>query len=228
MMPTRAWPTGPLGRSVLFGALTLLTATAVALAGPDGTELDNLWWLLAHLVPFVLATETIAVLDPRWFARWRLAELAAVASFALVFCVFVPKMFDRVLADDFDGFYGLMRTLAPLLILIIALPYRLGGGPAGAVRRMSYASLLVMLSGIEDLLFWVWRGSPIPAQWDWAHHMTVVLGHVASRTEAYLFIGVHLAAAAAILAMPSGLLWRRTRARRPAASAELPEVVRSR
>ena len=227
MTPARVWPAGRLARTVLLGSLALLTAAAVAVAGPDGPELDNLWWLLAHLVPFVLATETIAVLDPRWFARWRLAELAAVASFVLVFCGFVPKMFDRVLANDFDGFYGLMRTLAPLLILIIALPYRLGGGGAGAVRRMSYASVLVMLSGIEDLLFWVWRGSPVPAQWDWAHHMTVVLGHVASRTEAYLFIGVHLAAAVAILALPSGL-FRRGRARRPAATAEPRELVRSR
>ena len=227
MMPARAWPAAPLGRAVLLGGLTLLTAAAVALGGPDGPELGNLWWLLAHLVPFVLATETIAVLEPRWFARWRLTELAAVASFALVFCVFVPKMFDRVLADDFDGFYGLMRTLAPLLILTIALPYRLGGGQADAVRRMSYASLLVMLSGIEDLLFWVWRGSPIPAQWDWAQHMTVVLGHVASRTEAYVFIGAHLAAAAVVLAMPSGLLRRRVRAGRPGTPAEVREMVRS-
>lgn len=217
---------GTIGRAAGLGALTVATAAVVALTGPAGPQLDSVWWLLAHLVPFVLATETIVALRPEWFARWRLAELAAVASFALVFCVFVPKMFDRVLADDFDGFYGLMRTLAPLLILTIVLPYRLGGGRAGAVRRMSYASLLLMLSGIEDLLFWVWRDAPIPARWDWAGHMTVVLGHVASRTEAYAFIGVHLAAALAVLVAPVGLLRRRGQAVRPTA-AERPELVRS-
>jgi hypothetical protein len=154
-------------------------------------------------VPFVLATETVAVLDRAWFARWRLAELVALATFAMVFCVFVPKMFGRVIADDFAGFYALMRTLVPLLILAIVVPYRLGGGSAGAVRRMAYACLLVMLSGIEDLLFWVWRGVPVPVRWDWADHMTVILGHVASQPEAFVFIGLHLAAAAAVLVWPS-------------------------
>ena len=52
-----------------------------------------------------------------WFARWRLAELAGVATFAVFFCVFAPKMFARVLANDFAGFYSLMRVLTPLLIL---------------------------------------------------------------------------------------------------------------
>jgi hypothetical protein len=95
-----------------------------------------------------------------------------------------------------------MRALVPLLILAIALPYRLGGGGSGAVRRMSYASLLVMLSGIEDLLFWVWRGSPVPDRWDWADHLTVLLGHMAGRTEAYVLIGLHLAAAVFVLRWP--------------------------
>ena len=227
MTPARALPGGQRRRPLALGALTLLSAAAVALAGPSGPQLDSVWLLLAHLVPFVLATETIAAVRPEWFARWRLAELVAVGSFALVFCMFVPKMFDRVLADDFDGFYGLMRMLAPLLILAIALPYRLGGGHADAVRRMSYASLLVMLSGIEDLLFWVWRGSAIPARWDWADHMTVVLGHVASRTEAYLFIGLHLAAAVAILVAPAGLVGRLARTRQRELRAEPQAMVRS-
>jgi hypothetical protein len=190
-------------RALILGGLTALTAGALVVAVPGGHKLDSWWLLLAYLVPFVLATETVAVLERAWFARWRLAELVALATFAVVFCVFVPKMFGRVIADDFAGFYALMRTLVPLLILAIVVPYRLGGGSAGAVRRVAYACLLVMLSGIEDLLFWVWRGVPVPARWDWADHMTVVLGHVASQPEALVFIGLHLSAAAAVLVWPS-------------------------
>jgi len=67
-----------------------------------------------------------------------------------------------------------------------------------------------MLSGIEDLLFWVWRGEPVPDQWDWADHITVLLGHVASRAEAYVFIGLHLLVAVIVL------LWRRPAALRSA------------
>jgi hypothetical protein len=189
-------------RLLLLGCGTVASAVALTLTVPSGQTLSSWWLLLAYLVPFVLATETIAHIDPTWFARWRLAELGGVATFAVFFCVFTPKMFARVLANDFAGFYSLMRVLTPLLILGIALAYRLGGGAGSSVRRIAYGSILVMLSGVEDLLFWVWRGSPIPARWDWADHITVVLGHVASRTEAYIFIGVHLAAAAAVLLAP--------------------------
>jgi hypothetical protein len=203
-------------RVIVFGALAVLAAGALVLAVPKGHPLDSAWLLLAYLAPFVFATEAVAALRPEWFARWRLAEISGVASFALIFCVFVPKMFDRVIANDFNGFYALMRVLAPLLILAIALPYRLGGGAPAAVRRISYASLLVMLSGIEDLLFWVWRGAPIPEHWDWADHITVLLGHVASRPEAYAFIGLHLVAALAVLLWPArwapGVLVTRRRA----------------
>lgn len=190
-------------RFLLLGCLAALSAVGVTLMVPRGHTLTSWWLLLAYLVPFVLATEAIAHMDPAWFARWRLAELAGVATFAVFFCVFAPKMFARVLANDFAGFYSLMRVLTPLLILGIALAYRLGGGAGSSVRRMAYASILVMLSGVEDLLFWVWRGSPVPGSWDWADHITVILGHVASRTEACVFIGVHLVAAVTVLLVPA-------------------------
>ena len=189
-----------------FFALVLATLVSgvllVALA-PGGKQLDSLWLFLAYLVPFVLAAETIAALDPQWLSRWRLPEVVGVLTFTAVFCGFVPRMFDRVIADDFDGFYELVRILAPLLILAFALHQRLGGSAAATVRRISYASILVMLSGLEDLSFWLWRGQPVPQRWDWADHMTVRLGHVASRTEAYVFIAAHLVAAVAVLCWPS-------------------------
>jgi hypothetical protein len=189
-------------RAVVLGIAAVVAAGVLVVVQPSGGHLAHWWLLVAYLVPFVLAVETIVALPGTWFGRWRLGEIAVVASFALVFCVFVPKMFGRVLADDFDGFYALMRIVTPLLILALALAYRLGGGRPASIRRAAYASLLVMLSGIEDLMFWVWRGAPVPARWDWADHMTVLLGHVASRTEAYAFIGVHLVAAVAVLAWP--------------------------
>jgi hypothetical protein len=186
-------------RFVLLVLATLAAGVLLVALAPDGKQLDSLWLFLAYLVPFVLAAETIAALDPRWLQRWRLPEVVGVLTFAAVFCGFVPRMFDRVIAEDFDGFYALVRVLAPLLILAFALHQRLGGAAAATVRRISYASILVMLSGLEDLMFWVWRGQPVPQRWDWADHMTVRLGHVASRTEAFVFIAVHLAAAVAVL-----------------------------
>ncbi|MEV4131611.1 hypothetical protein AB0J72_05540 [Dactylosporangium sp. NPDC049742] len=184
-------------------AATLVSGVLLVALAPDGKQLDSLWLFLAYLLPFVLATETIAALEPEWLRRWRLPEVVGVLTFTAVFCGFVPRMFDRVIADDFEGFYSLVRVLAPLLILAFALHQRLGGSASATVRRICYASILVMLSGLEDLSFWLWRGQPVPQRWDWADHMTVRLGHVASRTEAYVFIAAHLVAAVAVLCWPS-------------------------
>jgi hypothetical protein len=201
--PVSAPPVSRSGpRAVVLAVAAAAAAGLLVVVQPSGGHLTHWWLLVAYLVPFVLATEAIVALPDAWVGRWRLGEVAVVASFALVFCVFVPRMFGRVLVDDFDGFYALMRIVTPLLILALALAYRIGGGWPASIRRVAYASLLVMLSGIEDLMFWVWRGAPVPARWDWADHITVLLGHVASRTEAYAFIGVHLVAAAAVLAWP--------------------------
>jgi hypothetical protein len=171
--------------------------------------------LLVHLVPFVFGVELVASLRPEWFGGGRWRELIQVASFAAVFCYFVPKMFDRFIASDFDAFYYLMLTLMPLLILAFALQHRLGGGRAATVRRGAYASVLVMLSGAEDVMFWVLRGRAIPGQWTWASHINVFFGHVVSRNTAFAFIGVHLSLAALILFLPdrfwaSLLWWRRS------------------
>lgn len=190
-------------RFLLLAGATAAAGALVVGTAPAGKQLDSLWWFLAYLVPFVLAAETVAALDPAWLRRWRLPEIIGVATFAAVFCGFVPRMFDRVIAGDFDGFYALVRVLAPLLILAFALHQRIGGASAATARRISYAGILVMLSGLEDLSFWLWRGEPIPERWDWADHMTVRLGHVASRTEAFAFIAVHLALAVAVLCWPT-------------------------
>ena len=190
-------------RFALLAGATFVSGLLLVGLAPDGKQLDSLWLFLAYLVPFVFAAETVAALDPGWLRRWRLREVIGVLTFTVFFCGFVPRMFDRVIAEDFDGFYSLVRVLAPLIILAFALHQRLGGAPAATVRRISYASLLVMLSGLEDLMFWVWRGRPVPQEWDWAEHMTVRLGHVASRTEAYVFIAVHLVLAVAVLCWPA-------------------------
>jgi hypothetical protein len=190
------------GRVLILGALALASAAYVELALPKQQSMSNAWVLVAHLIPFVFGTETIAALRPEWFAGRRWRELVQVAGFIAVFCYFVPRMFDRELAGDFDHFYYLMLTLVPFLILMFALQMRLGGGPAATVRRASYACILVMLSGAEDAMFWVLRHKPIPQHWTWASHINVVIGRVATRTEAFAFIAVHQILAGLVIFLP--------------------------
>jgi hypothetical protein len=200
-------------RCLVLAAGALASAAYVEVALPKRQDIASVWVLLAHLVPFVFGAELVASLRPEWFRRWRLAELTQVATFVVVFCYFVPRMFDRFIATDFDAFYYLMLTLMPLLILAFALHHRLGGGKAATVRRAAYASILVMLSGAEDAMFWILRGRPIPDQWFWASHINVFFGHVVSKGTAFAFMGVHLVLAALVLFLPDRF-WTALRPRR--------------
>jgi hypothetical protein len=219
-----------LRRVLVLGGLAVVSAAYVELALPKRQAMANAWVLVAHLIPFVFGTETIAALRPEWFTGRRWRELIQVGGFVAVFCYFVPKMFDRELAGDSDHFYYLMLTLVPFLILLFALQCRLGGGPPRTVRRAAYASMLIMLSGSEDAMFWILRHKPIPQHWTWASHINVVIGRVATRNEAFAFIAVHLMLAGLVIFLPdrfwSGLAARIVRPgdRKPPAeaSAETP------
>jgi hypothetical protein len=198
------WRLRPGVRSLALGLLAATGVAAVTLLLPTQRSLANAGVLIAHVVPFVLAVESVAAAVPEWFQRGRTREVGAVLLFAAFLCYLVPKLFAGALSGDFDVFYSWMRTTVPYVILAIVVALRLGGASAQTVRRVGYACLLVMLSGLEDLMFLVVNRQPIPAHWTWADHMTVFLGHPASRAEAFGFIGVHLLAAAAVLTAP----WR--------------------
>lgn len=183
-----------------LGAAAAVVALVVHETVPN--DVENLWSFLLALVPFFLAAEAVARFPEAWAKVWFVPPLMVVAVFTVVMGVFAPLMFGRFVDGDFDGFYGLMRMLMPFLILALVFALRLGGGTAGQIRRAAYASLLIMLSGLEDLMFSVWRGDEVPDKWEWAEHMTVRLGHVASQNEAFAFIAVHLILALAILVVP--------------------------
>ncbi|WP_433663827.1 hypothetical protein ACQPW1_17980 [Nocardia sp. CA-128927] len=198
----------PAVRTAVLATLAVVAAGIVWWVSGRQHSIENVWTLLASLIPFILAAETIASLQPYWFRRGRLVEICALGAFLVVFCFLVPKIFAAALDDDFNRLYSWMRILVPLLILCLALMLRLGGAIPAATRRVSYAGILVMLSGIEDLAFQLLRGKPLADRWDWADHMTVRLGHVASRNEALAFIVVHLLLAALILFLPDRF-WHR-------------------
>jgi hypothetical protein len=197
------------GRFLVLAALALAAAAWTWLALPHEREVRSLWVLLVKLVPFVLATEAIAELQPAWLRRLPLARLAIPAAFLVYFCVFVPKIFFNAGDATFEQLYYLVLTLTPFLILALVLAYRLGGGAAGTVRRLAYAMLLLMLSGLEDLAYIkvnphtdpAWQ--QVPEVWTWAHHMTVFVGHPLTRNQAFAFIAIHVVLALLVLFLPA-------------------------
>jgi hypothetical protein len=193
----------------LLALAALATSAFVWIAMPHEREVKALWILLVKLAPFVLATEAVARLNLEAPARRRLATVALPGAFLVFFCFFVPRMF--FYSDDGPTLYYYVLTLTPFIILSLTLAYRLGGGPAGGVRRLGYSMLLLMLSGLEDLAFLTVnphtdpRWTPIPEVWSWASHMTVFLGHPPTKYQAYAFIAVHVVLAALVLFLPASV-----------------------
>jgi len=191
---------------LVLAALAAVFAGIVWFAMPHDREVKSLGILLFKLVPFVLATEAIAQLDPVWAQRIRL-HLVVPVCFLVYFCYFVPKIF--FVAENHPELYYYILTLTPFVILSLVLAFRIGGGAAHLVRRLSYAMILLMLSGLEDLAFLTvndhtdpaWQ--TIPEVWTWASHITVFLGHPASKYEAYAFITVHVLLALFLLFAPT-------------------------
>lgn len=197
----------------LFVALGLISAAFVWFGLPHDREVKSLWIFLTKLLPFLFAAEAVARLDPDWAKRKRLPLLLIPPAFLAYFVYFVPKIFFYGAEVDgtkeaFDSLYYNVLTLTPLIILSLVLAYRLGGGSAATVRRLSYGMLLLMLSGLEDLAFLTVNHHTdpayqhIPAVWTWASHMTVFIGHAPTKHEAYAFITFHVLLALTVFFSP--------------------------
>jgi hypothetical protein len=198
-------------------AVTIVTGTiAVVLAGivwfgmPHGREIESLWLFLFKLTPFAAAGVAIAWLDLRWAHRLRLQLVLIPVSFLAFFCLFVPRIFFYRSIPGAEHYYTIL-TMVPFIILAFVLAYRLGGGPRSTTLRLCAALIVLQLSGLEDLAFFVTNPHPggwasIPAVWDWANHIRVRLGHYPTRDEAYVFIVAHVTLALVVLFLPGRAL----------------------
>jgi hypothetical protein len=198
--------------SLALSAAAAVSAALVWLLTPHEQQLDSVWVLLAKLVPFVLATEAIAVLDVDLVRRLRLGLIVPAAAFAVFLGYFAPRIFFLASWGTFSELYFLVITMLPYTILALVLCYRLGGGVAAHCRRLAYGALLLMLSGLEDLAFLTInphtdaRFTSIPERWDWASHINVFFGRSVTKEEAYAFIAVHVVLALLALFLPGRAL----------------------
>ncbi|TMR93584.1 hypothetical protein [Nonomuraea basaltis] len=215
---------------LIFAALATGTAALIWFGLPHDRQVKSLWIFLVKLLPFIFATEAIARLDVVWAKRIRLPVVVMPAAFLLFFLYFVPKIFffGAEVSGTKEAYYNLyyhILTLTPLIIVSLAMAYRLGGGSGATVRRLGYGMLLLMLSGLEDLAFLTVNDhvdpayATIPEVWDWASHMTVFLGHPPTKYEAYAFIIVHVLLALGVFASPQRWWDALGRKVRPKASA---------
>jgi len=197
------------------GLIAVILGAIVWFGMPHDRNVESLWVLLFKLTPFIAGVFAVAWIDLDWAHRLRLPLILLPLCFLVFFCFFVPRLFFFALVlQDGAGVYYTALTCVPFIILAFTAAFRLGGGSRETALRLPFAMILLQLSGLEDLAFLTVndhtdpKWTPIPEVWDWADHITVFLGHPATKHEAYAFITVHVILALLVLFLPRSALTR--------------------
>ncbi|MEV5720086.1 hypothetical protein AB0L41_39900 [Amycolatopsis mediterranei] len=205
----------------------VVTALLIMVVLPPDQTLDNVGDWAFKLCPFVFAVLTVSL-----FPRGKFGPAL------IVFAVFVymsyldtelvmrVQQFAREAPTNDDAFqpvYQFELFVTTFIVLFALLAYRLGGGRTANVLKVGVASILVVISGVNDLTFWalndVWSAGAKPTELKWASHMIVFLGGPPSIPAAVAFMAVHLLLAAVVAALPVGRwVTVRVRGSQPAAS----------
>ncbi|MFI9560044.1 hypothetical protein [Nonomuraea endophytica] len=206
--------------TLLAGALAVALAGIVRFVLPYEQEITSLWSFLVKLTPQLAAIVAIAWLDVEWARRLKLHLVAVPAVFLAFLLYFVPKTFMAAMdiedgSGTFEDLYLHVVVFVPFLIVALLLAYRLGGGSREGVLRTGLAMSILHVSGLEDLVAVSMnrRLDAIPEVWGWADHITVRIGHPATKYEAYAFIAAHVVVALLVLFVPRR--WLRRRSARP-------------
>lgn len=196
--------------------LWLVPAVAAAtLAGlilvvlPPKQTLGNLADWAFRLSPFGLGVLAVALL-PRWRFGPALLLLSVVFYMGFLDTGLVLRILrfgraaDAAQEDAFRDIYQWELLTATFVVLAGLLAYRLAGARSTAVLKLGVAAILVVVSGLNDLTFWLTYDWPDgrPSHLDWASHIIVFVGGPPSVATAVVFLAVHLALAAAVMFVP--------------------------
>jgi hypothetical protein len=188
----------------------VVTTLLIMVVLPPDQTLDNLGDWAFKLCPFVFAVLTVAL-----FPRVRYGPALIVFAVFVYMSYLDTELVMRVQAfarssdeDAFQPVYQFELFVTTFIVLFALLAYRLGGGRTANVLKAGVASILVVVSGVNDLTFWalndVWAAGSKPTELKWASHMIVFLGGPPSVPAAVAFMAVHLVLAAIVVALPVG------------------------
>lgn len=188
----------------------LLAGLIMVVLPPDRT-LDNLAEWAFRLSPFLLAVLAVSLL-PRGRFSAALVVLAVVVYMSYVDTAFVLRILrygqDRAdgVTSTFQLVYQFELVVVTYTVLFGLLAFRLGGARTTTVLKTGVAAVLIVISGMNDLTFWVFYEWPEgrPTVFDWASHISVFVGGPPSVTTAVVFMTVHIVLAAVVVALPLG------------------------
>jgi len=196
---------------LLPGVATVVLAGLILVVLPPKQTLSDLADWAFRLSPFVFGVVTVALLPRRRFGP-ALLLLAPVFFMGVLDTGLVLRILafgaapDEQQGAEFQAIYQWSLLTATFVVLFGLLAYRLGGAGTASVLKLGIASILVVVSGLNDLTFWLTYDWPDgrPTHLRWASHIAVFVGGPPSVTTAVLFLAVHLTLAVAVLLVPLG------------------------
>ena len=189
----------------------VLVLLIMVIMPPEQTLQDVGDWAF-RLSPFALAVLTVALLPKGRFGP-ALVVLGVVVYMGYLDTGMVLRILDLANAPDeqqeavFEHVYQFELFIATFIVLFGLFAYRMAGARTASVLKVGVASMLVVVSGLNDLTFWLtndWGPDGRPAVLRWASHIIVFVGGPPGVVTAWVFLAVHLVLAAAVLALPLG------------------------
>jgi hypothetical protein len=186
----------------------VITLLVMVVLPPDQT-LDNLGEWLFKISPFAFAVVAVA-LFPQVRVAPALIGLGVFGYMSFVDTEMVLRIQEYGRTAEAEGsfqpVYQFELFVTTFIVLFALLAYRLGGARTASVLKVGVASILVVVSGLNDLTFWalndVWSAGARPDELAWASHIVVFVGGPPSVATAVVFLLVHLVLAGLVLAMP--------------------------
>lgn len=196
--------------AALGGAIVLLTMVVL----PPDRHVDHWYDVPIRTLPLFLAVLAVAGFPQRPRLGAAAVLVTVVAFMGLVDTGYILEISAYASAEDqaaaFPDLYRMQLFVAAFVVVAVLFAYRLGGAPTERVIRTGLASILVVVSGLNDLTAWLlgdWEEGR-PETLHWASHIEVFVGGPPTPLVALLFCAVHLALAAAVLLVPLPTRWR--------------------
>ncbi len=195
-------------------AATAVLAVLIMVVLPPDRTLDNVAELLFRLSPLLLGVVTVA-LFPRGRVGPALLVFAVIVYMSYVDTTMILRVFEFADTPDgdtaassaaFQRVYQFQLFTVAYVVLFGLFAFRVGGARTATVLKTGMAAVLIVVSGLNDLTFLAAYSWPDgrPTELAWASHISVFIGGPPSVAEAVVFLVVHLALAAVVVALPLG------------------------
>ena len=113
------------------------------------------------------------------------------------------------------SFWGLVMTF---FYLIVAIGWKLGGGTKRQSWNIFVAGTLLQYSTLEDFLYFLLNGKPLPGNWPWMSdfviNLEVLYGHIPTDLDLLIFCLIISIIALFILFDGHGYIWTKIREKR--------------